>query len=112
METKKIVFEDYSEGLWIEFDKVSKFDCQTLHFDNYCTNLPISRKKYREEQKKNGRTMKAKVKITKTDTYTFFEITDDYGLEYKVSLPNNLEQEIEEATTSADEQGLLGGNNK
>ena len=90
-----------------KYEKINRFDCIVLDFDNVITRLPISPKAHREKEIKRGRTMYAGVTILKDKKYTHFHITDDWREIYKVSISNDMKNEIKTAKKAAQEQDLL-----
>jgi hypothetical protein len=106
-----IIFED-KDGpvgfpIGINFDSIKQFDCRVVHLERqtggfWMTVLPISPKTYRE----NNPT-KASVQIKEHEEYTTFLITCDWGDKYKMTIPNEFKEEIENGKQGARDLGLL-----
>ena len=89
-----------------EYFDIYKFDCVNIALTKnsytFYTHLPISSAEYRVQHKSE-----AKVEVTVNDIYTMFVITDDYGHQTTLAIPNYMEYYIDRAMRSAKEQNLL-----
>lgn len=100
-----------------EYSEIIKFDCTVINLRTakgrgYFTALPISSKKYRDEQIKTGGTLgeiglKAKVEIIKILYFIKFKITDDWGKTHRIYISKDMKKEIAAAKESAKQEGLL-----
>lgn len=93
-----------------QYKEIEKFDCHVVKLKyelngcgGYMTVIPISPKKYREEERQT----KAAVVITENAGWTLFSIYSDWGQCYEMNIHNSLAKEIKEAKNAAEEQGLL-----
>ena len=93
-----------------QYKEIEKFDCRVVKLSyelngcgEYMTVIPISSKKYREEERQT----KAVVVISENVEWTLFEVYDDWGQCYEMYIHNSLAKEIETAKKAAEEQGLL-----
>lgn len=91
------------------FLSIIEFDCRIIHLNTICggtffTVLAISNKDYREAHPMTDR---AKVVINKDQIYTHFNITDDWGDLFTLSIPNYMNEYIDTAILKANEMGLI-----
>lgn len=91
------------------YKKIRYFDCIEIDLEGYlgggyCTTVPISDLKYREENKTQAR---VEVKEHTESGYTIFYIWDDYGHMRKTHIPSYMYKEIIYAIESAKKYKLL-----
>jgi len=93
-----------------QYKEIEEFDCRVVKLryeingcGSYMTVIPISPKKYREEEHQT----KAAVVISENAGWTLFSIYSDWGQCYEMNIHNSLEKEIKAAKKAAEEQGLL-----
>lgn len=76
-----------------KFKTLISFDGRSIEGDNFFTHLPISQKEYRD---KKGSSL-AFIQFWKGDTQTEFVVTDDWGEQHVLLIPNEMVAEIEAA---------------
>jgi hypothetical protein len=91
----------------MEWPIIRQFDCRVISVEGksgggWFTCLPISPTEYRRKHP-----TKARVAVSRGETDTVFHITDDWGHLHKVTLSNDMQEEIKAATAAAVSQGLM-----
>jgi hypothetical protein len=76
-----------------EFESLVKFDGRTVEGNNFLTVLPISSKEYREKKGPNP----VFVQFWQGETHSEFVVTDDWGTQHVLLLPNEMKESIEES---------------
>lgn len=80
-----------------EFASLKEFDGRVISGNNFSTVLPISPKEYRDKQPGGSPVF---VQFWKGETHSEFVVTDDWGDEHVLLIPNGMSQIIEESKRS------------
>lgn len=75
------------------FDSLIRFDGRSVEGNNFFTHLPISPKDYREERGD----FPVFIQFWKGETVTEFVVTDDWGEQHVLLIPNKMSEVIEQS---------------